>query len=207
MNFRLMLKALFERLRGIFSRSEEARTIDVGFRRATIEDVESIFDLSVEQAKAGHLNINLNDPRIVEGLKVQIATAALGMQVPIQGKRHGARGTIWVVTLDGVFAGFATVLEDMPGTWNRHVELYSVGMEAQYRGSGLGRFLVKSVLGELPGRRIYARCRAPSLAMVHILQSMDFERTGLSRLGTVTLERKNAWQKERWSVARAMKEE
>ena len=84
-------------------------------------------------------------------------------------------------------AGFLLLLEDMPGSWNRKIELHLLSILPEYRGKGLGMQVVKDILINTQAPEIYARCYAKSAAMVHILTKAGFKITNTNVQGTQTL--------------------
>lgn len=168
--------------------SQFAPSKSVELRRATADDGQFIFEACLTQAKKGHFNGDFSDPRVQAGLVQQISCAIGDAPVPMPGKRNGAGAIIWMLTVDGVPAGFTMFLEDRPGSWNKKVELFMVALDEAYHGHGLGRFMVTKLLKGVQTDVMYARCRAPSTRMKAILEEEGFKTIDVSATGTSTME-------------------
>lgn len=121
-------------------------------------DFRFIIQRCVEEAKNGHFNESYATPMYQKGLEHQILCAVSDMPFPFEkaNPRNGAGAKVFIIDRDGARVGFVLLVEDMPGSWNENVELQLVSVDPQFRGLGIGDWLIKALFNH-PAREFYAR--------------------------------------------------
>jgi ribosomal protein S18 acetylase RimI-like enzyme len=160
---------------------------------ASPADVPFIVETIAEESRAGHFSCDCDQPGVLDGLWHQVHTVVADGAMLLPGERHGAGGRAFVVRLGQVNAGFAILVEHRPGSWHRRLELFALGVRPGFRGRGLGRQLVTSLVRESGSASVYARCAYASAGMASLLKSCGFELGGESTARTMTLELRRAW--------------
>ena len=153
---------------------------------ASPADVPFIVDAIAAESRNGHFSCDCSQPDVLRGLWHQIQSIVPEGVTPMPGARNGASGRAFVVQLGSVNAGFAVLVEDMPGSWLERVELFALVTHEAYRGRGLARMLVQSLAATSGSAVVYARCAEPSAAMSVLLEACDFETLPRSGEGTLT---------------------
>lgn len=158
---------------------------------ASEDDYEFIIARCIAEAQDGHFSeIYVSQiPAIQKGLLHQMACAVNDLPYPLEpgNPRQGTGAKILIIERNKKRAGFLLLLEDMPGTWNKRIELHLLSILPEYRDKDIGKQVVKDILTFTPAREIYARCYVKSVAMIHILTKIGFKITNTSNQGTQTL--------------------
>lgn len=156
----------------------------------SLEDFEFIFARCIEEAKDGHFNKAYTSPVLQSGLRHQIACAINDLPYPFEpgNPRSGTGARIVIIEESGRRIGFLLALEDMPGSWGERIELHLLSIAPEARKRGVGRKVIRDFIKATGSGRIYARCYATSVAMIHILKTEGFAVAATSAKGTVTLE-------------------
>jgi GNAT superfamily N-acetyltransferase len=157
-------------------------------RVASAADVAFIVDAIVAASRHGHFSCDCDRPDVMRGLWHQVQAIVAEGVTPMPDARNGAGGRAFVVQVDGVNAAFAILVEHAPGSWYERIELFACATHEAYRGRGLARHLVRSLVRDSRSAAVYARCAAASGAMTTLLASCGFAPAGRSAEGTVTLE-------------------
>ena len=155
---------------------------------ASPADVPFIVDAIVAEARNGHFGCDCSRPDVLQGLWHQIQTIVSEGVTPLPGARNGVGGRAFVVQVGPQNAGFAILVEDMPGSWYERIELFALTVHPDFRGSGLGRFLVTSLVRDAQSEQVDARVAHGSTAMLSLLKSCGFALGARSTAGTLTLE-------------------
>ena len=159
---------------------------------ASAADVPFIVEAIVAESRAGHFGCDCDRPDVLSGLWHQVQTVVTQGVMPMPGERDGAAGRAFVVQVGQANAGFAILVEHRPGSWNRRLELFALGVRPGYRGRALGRHLVTELVRDAQSAAVYARCAYVSVAMVGLLKSCGFELGAESTPATMTLELRRA---------------
>lgn len=158
---------------------------------ASEDDYEFIIARCIAEAQDGHFSKIYAEqiPAIQKGLRHQMACAVNNLPYPLESgnPRQGTGAKILIIESNNKRAGFLLLLEDMPGTWNKGIELHLLSILPEYRNKGIGKQVVKDILKFTPALDIYARCYVKSVAMIHILTRIGFKITNTSNQGTQTL--------------------
>ena len=157
-------------------------------RPATRADVAFIVDAIAAASRHGHFSCDVDRADVVRGLWFQIDTVVADGRMPMPGARDGVGGQAVVVDVDGVHAGFAVLIEHVPGSWHERVELFAMVVDERFRGRGLGRELVRFLVTWAESRVVYARCAEVSVAMRRTLEACGFVASGATADGSVMLE-------------------
>ena len=155
---------------------------------ASPADVPFIVDAIVAGSRQGHFGCDCTRPDVLQGLWHQVQTIVSDGVTPLPGARNGAGGRAFVVQVGRANAGFALLVEDTPGSWRASIELFAMTVHPDFRGAGLGRHLVTSLVRDAQSAHVYARVAFPSTAMSGLLKSCGFALGARSDHGTVTLE-------------------
>ena len=155
---------------------------------ASPADVPFIVDAIVAESRSGHFGCDCTRPDVLQGLWHQIQAIVSDGVTPLPGARNGAGGRAFVVQAGQANAGFAMLVEDTPGSWRASVELFAMTVHPAFRGAGLGRHLLTSLVRDAQSAHVYARVAFPSIAMHGLLKSCGFALGARSDHGTVTLE-------------------
>ncbi|MBL8275570.1 MAG: GNAT family N-acetyltransferase [Pelomonas sp.] len=183
------ISALISWIKAAFEKpAPPAPVMQVALRRAVADDFQFIYELSVEQARKGHFNVDHSNPGELAGLALQLSSAIDDVPVRMPPPRNGAGACVWVLTVDLKPVGFAMFLEDRPNSWDRKVELFMVALREDFQGHGLGKLLVTQLLPGVQSKLIYARCHAPSTRMKALLEAHGFKTVNVSKSGMTTLE-------------------
>ena len=142
---------------------------------ASPADVPFIVDAIVAESRRGHFSCDCSQPEVLRGLWHQIRTIVAEGVAPMPDARNGAGGRAFVIQVGPVNAGFAILVEDAPGSWMERIELFALVTHEAYRGRGLARTLVNSLVETSRSRVVYARCAETSVAMTALLKTCAFE--------------------------------
>jgi len=159
---------------------------------ASPADVPFIVDAIAASAREGHFGCDCTQPEVLQGLWQQVQSIVSDGVTPLPGARNGAGGRAFVVQVGEANAGFALLVEDKPGSWRDSLELFAMSVHPAFRGAGLGRFLLASLMRDAQSAHLYARVAFPSVAMHGLLKSCGFALGARSDHGTVTLEYRRA---------------
>ena len=141
---------------------------------ASPADVPFIVDAIVAESRHGHFSCDSSQPDVLRGLWHQVQTIVAEGVTPMPDARNGAGGRAFVIQVGQVNAGFAILVEDRPGSWMQRVELFALVTHAAYRGRGLARTLVGSLVETSCSEVVYARCAETSVAMSGLLKACGF---------------------------------
>ena len=160
----------------------------VHLRVASPADVPFIVDAIVAESRQGHFASDGSRPDVLAGLWHQIQSVVADGVTPMPDARNGAGGRAFVVQVGDVNAAFAILVEHAPGSWHERIELFACVTHAAFRGRGLARFLVRSLVRDSRSAAVYARCAGASSAMAALLASCGFAHVSRSPEGIATLE-------------------
>jgi ribosomal protein S18 acetylase RimI-like enzyme len=155
---------------------------------ASVADVPFIVETIVAESRAGHFSCDADRPDVVSGLWRQVQTVVTQGAMPLPGERSGAGGRAFVVQVGQVNAAFAILVEHLPGSWYRRLELFALSVRPDFRRHGLGRHLVTRLVHDAQSASVYARCAYGSVGMAGLLKSCGFELGAESTTGGMTLE-------------------
>jgi GNAT superfamily N-acetyltransferase len=161
---------------------------------ASPADVPFIVAAIAAESRHGHFSCDCDRPDVLRGLWHQIRSVVAEGRTPMPDARDGAAGRGFVVQSGEVNAGFAILVEQAPGSWPERIELFAMVTDPVFRGQGLGRHLVRTLVRNSGSARVHARCAAASGAMGALLQSCGFVPVARSPEGTTTFEiHRPAW--------------
>jgi ribosomal protein S18 acetylase RimI-like enzyme len=158
------------------------------------EDIEFIIYRCNEESHHGHFSGGFTQSiETQNGLMKQITAAVNNRPFPFEigNPRSGVFGRIFIIESNKARVGFVLILEDMPRSWGKKIEIYLLSIATQYRGSGLGKRVIKEILLRTMAPEIYARCFSKSTVMIHLLTTFGFQISHVSEFGTklLTLQR------------------
>jgi GNAT superfamily N-acetyltransferase len=160
----------------------------VHLRVASAADVPFIVDAIVAESRHGHFACDCSRPDVLRGLWHQVQAIVAEGFTPMPDARNGAGGRAFVVQVDSVNVAFAILVEHAPGSWYERIELFACATHEAFRGRGLARHLVLSLVRDSQSAAVYARCADASDAMTALLVSCGFAAVSHSVDGTTTLE-------------------
>jgi GNAT superfamily N-acetyltransferase len=155
---------------------------------ASPADVPFIVDAIAAGAREGHFACDCTRTDVLQGLWHQIQMVIADGVMPLPGARDGAGGRAFVVQVGQVTAAFAILVEAQPGSWLRSLELFAMSVHPDFRGTGVGRHLLTSLVRDAQSAHVYARVAFPSVAMNGLLKSCGFALGARSDHGSLTLE-------------------
>ena len=161
---------------------------------ASPADVPFIVDAIVAESRNGHFGCDCARADVMNGLWHQIQTIVSEGLTPLPGARNGVGGRAFVVQVGQANAGFAILIEDMPGSWYERIELFALTVHPDFRRAGLARHLVTSLVRDAQSAQVDARVAFGSTAMIAMLKSCGFALGARSTAGTLTLEHRRAAQ-------------
>ena len=153
---------------------------------AAQSDVPFIVDAIVAESRRGHFSCDCSQPDVLRGLWHQVQTIVSEGVAPMPGARNGGGARAFVIQVGNVNAGFAILVEHAPGSWRDRLELFALVTHESYRGRGLGRTLVRSLVETCQSAAVYARCAETSVAMSGLLRSCGFVPSPRAADGTLT---------------------
>ena len=153
---------------------------------ASPADVPFIVDAIVAESRRGHFSCDCSQPDVLRGLWHQVQSIVADGVTPMPDARHGAAGRAFVIQVGQVNAGFAILVEHVPGSWAERIELFALATHEAYRARGLARTLVRSLCATSQSAVVYARCAETSVAMTALLGSCGFEPAPRAGDGTST---------------------
>ena len=153
---------------------------------ASPADVPFIVDAIVAESRNGHFSCDCSQPDVLRGLWHQVQSIVADGVTPMPDARHGAAGRAFVIQVGQVNAGFAILVEHVPGSWAERVELFALVTHEACRARGLARTLVQSLCATSQSAVVYARCAETSVAMTALLGSCGFEPAPRAGDGTST---------------------
>ena len=165
-----------------------ATTTSPRLHLASPADVPYIVDAIVAESRAGHFACDCSQPDVLRGLWHQVQTIVADGVAPMPGLRDGAGARAFVVQVGMANVGFAILAEHEPGSWHQRLELFALATHAAWRGRGVARHLVTSLVRDAGSAVIYARCAPASTAMVSMLRSCGFATVPGGVDGAVLLE-------------------
>ncbi len=137
-------------------------------------DVPFIVEGIVAESRGGHFACDARRPDVLAGLWRQVQAIVADGVTPLPDTRDGAAGRAFVLQVGQARAGFAILVEQSPGSWCERIELFALAVHPAWRGRGLGRQLVDSLVEESRSAVVYARCGPRSAAMAALLVSCGF---------------------------------
>ncbi len=159
---------------------------------ASPADVPFIVDAIVAESRLGDFSCDCSQPDVVNGLWHQVQTIVSEGVAPLPGARDRAGARAFVVQVGRVNAGFAILVEDMPGSWYQGIELFALTVHPGFRGQGLGRHLVSHLVRDSQSAVVQARIAFGSTAMAGMLKSCGFGLGARAGQGTLTFEYRRA---------------
>ncbi len=155
---------------------------------ASPADVPFIVDAIVAEAREGHFSCDCSQPDVLRGLWHQVQTIVADGVAPMPALRNGAGARAFVVQAGMANIGFAILVEHEPGSWHQRLELFALATHAAWRGRGVARHLVSSLVRDAGSAVVYARCAPTSAGMVSMLRSCGFTTVPAGADGAVQLE-------------------
>jgi len=106
------------------------------------------------------------------GLGIQLFTLLLKSRIRLP-NGVSYRATSKILLVNGLFAGFVILRQISP----EETEIYMCAVLKEYRGKGLGKWMLAHVLAEAPANhRISAACLSVSQSMRSVLTALGFGR-------------------------------
>jgi GNAT superfamily N-acetyltransferase len=155
---------------------------------ASPADVPFIVDAIVAESRNGHFACDCGRPEVLQGLWHQVRAIVSDGVTPLPGARDGAGGRAFVAQVGRANAGFAILVEAAPGSWAERIELFALSVHPDFRGAGIARHLVGSLVREARSANVDARVAFGSTPMIGLLKSCGFALGARSGQGTLTLE-------------------
>lgn len=163
----------------------------------TITDVDFIMELTIDDAKNGHLNKEVLYPSNIANHRQMLINLINGIGSVIltgTGKREQRNAAVYVckhATYGNI--GFIHIIERYEGSGDDEIEALSVSIKKEYRGLGYGRKIIEWFINETPRTaNLYARCLVNSEIMCNLLLNKGFSVLSESQSGTKTFELKNS---------------
>jgi RimJ/RimL family protein N-acetyltransferase len=150
--------------------------------------VPFIVDAIVAASRHGHFSCDGDRPDILRGLWHQVDSVVADGRMPMPGARDGVGGQAVVVQVGDAQAGCGIVIEHLPGSWRERIEIFAMVVDERFRGRGLGKHAVRSLVTWAESRVVYARCAPVSMAMQRMLQACGFIATEVAENGSAILE-------------------
>ena len=137
-----------------------------------LSDIAAVFNLIQQGSRRGHFTRLYTRPRYIAGLGIQLFALVLTSRIRLpDGISYRAASKVLIV--DGRFAGFVILRQVSPA----ETEIYMCALSDEYRGKGLGKWMLANALAETPANhRISATCRAASESMRSVLIALGFGR-------------------------------
>jgi GNAT superfamily N-acetyltransferase len=151
---------------------------------ASPADVPFIVDAIVAESRNGHFSCDCSQSDVLRGLWHQIQTIVSDGIAPMPGARDGVGARAFVIQAGPVNAGFAILVEHAPQSWAERIELFALVTHEAYRGRGLARTLVDSLVQTSRTKVVYARCSERSAAMSGLLEACSFAAQSRAEDGT-----------------------
>ena len=140
-----------------------------------LSDIAPIFNL----IQAGSLNGNFSNlyaqPRYMAGLGIQLFSLWMGGKIRLP-DGIWYRASMQVLRVGRNFAGFVILRHEVeqPDV----VEIYMCGIANEFRGKGLGEWMIRAALSEVPSNcKLIAECLPNSVQMQALLMKLGFTRT------------------------------
>ena len=134
--------------------------------------IVAIFNLIQQGSRRGHFTRLYTRPRYIAGLGIQLFALVLTSRIKLpDGISYRAASKVLIV--DGRFAGFVILRQVSPaGT-----EIYMCALSDEYRGRGLGKWMLANALADTPANhRVSAACLPASESMRSVLTALGFGR-------------------------------
>lgn len=140
-----------------------------------LSDIAPIFNLIQVGSANGHFSNLYAQPRYMAGLGIQLFSLWRNNRIKLpDGSWHQA--SMKVLKVDRDFAGF-TILRHQAKQADE-IEIYMCGLETSIRGNGLGEWMMRAALSEVPsGYSLYAECLPSSVQMKSLLMKLGFSET------------------------------
>ena len=142
----------------------------------TLSDMAPIFNLIQLGSRHGHFSNLYTRPRYMAGLGIQLFSLWKSSSIRLpDGIWHQA--TLKVLRIGNDFAGF--VILRWEARQPNEVEIYMCGVENDFRGKGLGEWMLRTALHEVPnGHSLFADCLPKSIRMKSLLNKLGFGEAG-----------------------------
>ncbi|MCX7175583.1 MAG: GNAT family N-acetyltransferase [Proteobacteria bacterium] len=157
--------------------SKLAPTIDPVLGESRLSDIAPIFNLIQNGSLNGHFSNLYTRPRYMAGLGIQLFSLCKNGRIKLpDGTWHQAK--MKVLRVGGDFAGFVILRHDAHQP--AESEIYMCGLENDFRGQGLGEWLLGAALSEVPvGHTVFADCLPNSVQMKTLLMKLRFDEVKL----------------------------
>lgn len=167
--------------------SQHTQQSDPTLGEARLADIAPIFNLIQAGSLNGHFSNLYSQPRYMAGLGIQLFSMWTSKRIRLpDGRWHQAR--IKVLKVGGEFAGFVILRQE---TGSPHeLEIYMCGVDEQFKGKGLGEWMLRAVLAEVPdGYSLFADCLPNSAQMKSLLRKLGFGETDSPTRASEAVER------------------
>jgi len=150
---------------------------------SNLSDIAPIFNLIQLGSRHGQFSNLYTRPRYMAGLGIQLFSLWTSSRIRLpDGIWHQAH--LKVLRVGNRFAGFVILRWEVRQP--NEVEIYMCGVENDFRGTGLGEWMLRAALSAVPSRcSLFADCLPNSTPMKSLLNKLGFEELGLATSTTV----------------------
>jgi len=155
--------------------SKVSKPVILALENPRLFDIAPIFNLIQVGSRSGHFSNLYTQPRYMAGLGIQLFSlwANETIELPDSSSHHA---NMKVLRADSDFAGFTILLHEARRP--AETEIYMCGVVNDFRGRGLGEWMLRAALLELPvGQTVFADCLPASLQMKSLLPKIGFDET------------------------------
>jgi hypothetical protein len=168
---------LLDFLKNLFSRNEtkkEIETTKLVIKKASINDIQYIFNSILNEAKNKHFNPEYCNPFRHKGLMQQIRCTIEKGRMPIN-ENTFINSKIIVAHLENQAIGFSWIKEEKTTNNHKSWELYLLSISQSHRKRGHGKKIIEASIKELIDMKyISARLYKNSRSAMKILKDMNF---------------------------------
>lgn len=157
--------------------SKFSRQFEPVLGRSRLSDIAPVFNLIQTGSRHGHFSNLYTQPRYMAGLGIQLFSMWSGGRIRLpDGRWHPVR--MKVLRVGGDFAGFVILRRDACSP--HELEIYMCGVGEEFKGRGLGEWMLRTAVSEVPGGCVvYADCLPGSIQMKSLLRKLAFSETGV----------------------------
>lgn len=175
--------------------SKLSQTIFPVLDRSKLSDIAPVFNLIQDGSLNGHFSNLYTQPRYMAGLGIQLFWLWKYSKIKLpDGSCHHAN--MKVLRIGREFAGFTILRHE--GKRPNEIEIYMCSLQNDSRGKGLGEWMLRAALSDIPtGYMAFADCLPDSAQMKSLLGKLGFTEAAIgSPCEMAQLARRFVWKQD-----------
>jgi len=145
--------------------------------KSSLSDIAPIFNLIQSGSRHGHFSNLYTRPRYMAGLGIQLFSLWKSSEIKLP-DRTEHRADMKVLRVGGDFAGFIVLRHEAHRP--AESEIYMCALENDFRGRGLGEWMLREALSDVPiGHVVVVSCLPASIQMKSLLLKLRFRESNI----------------------------